>query len=151
MKVFDLCCEAEHRFEGWFASEAAFQAQCQAQLIRCPVCDATAVRRLPSAPRLNLGARAPARPSQDAATGPAAVTAPQAAQAALWQAVRTVLANTEDVGTRFAEEARRIHYDEAPARAIRGVATPAEAAELAEEGVDIMPLPVPAAFKQTLQ
>ena len=65
--------------------------------------------------------------------------------------LREVREKTEHVGDRFAEEARRIHYNEAPARSIRGVTTPEAARALVEEGIDVMPLPVPAALKEPLQ
>jgi hypothetical protein len=67
------------------------------------------------------------------------------------QVVRNVIANTEDVGERFADEARRIHYGEAEERAIRGQASADERAALREEGIEVHPLPVPAVFKDTLQ
>ncbi len=73
------------------------------------------------------------------------------AQARALHFMREILAKTENVGDRFAEEARRMHYDEAPARNIRGVATPEDAHALMEEGIDVMPLPVPAALKEPLQ
>ena len=74
-----------------------------------------------------------------------------AEQAAFLKALRHVIANTEDVGGRFAEEARRMHYGDAEARSIRGQASPREAVELLEEGIDVMPLPLPAGLKETLQ
>ena len=73
------------------------------------------------------------------------------AQAALWKMARHILANTEDVGERFAEESRKIHYGEAEERGIRGQASREETEALLEEGIAVMPLPLPAAFKETLQ
>ncbi|WP_323121593.1 DUF1178 family protein [Burkholderia alba] len=138
MKVLDLQCPHGHRFEGWFASADEFEAQLSRKLVECPVCGATEVSRMPSAPRLNLsGATQPADP--------------RAMQAQVMRALREVLEKTENVGERFAEEARRIHYNEAPARNIRGVTTPEDAQALVEEGIDVMPLPVPAALKEPLQ
>ncbi|SPA39954.1 conserved hypothetical protein, DUF1178 [Cupriavidus taiwanensis] len=149
MKVLDLRCAHDHRFEGWFASEEEAQSQIARDLVQCPVCGNHAVTRLPSAPRLNLsGATAPkaaAKPAQPAATA----AAPAALQALYMKAVKQVLAQTEDVGDRFAEEARRMHYDEAPERGIRGSASPEEVQALAEEGIDTFPLVVPDALKQT--
>ncbi|MDQ0140307.1 DUF1178 family protein [Cupriavidus necator] len=146
MKVLDLRCAHDHRFEGWFASEEEAQSQISRDLVQCPVCGDHAVTRLPSAPRLNLsGATAregSARPAQPAA-------APVTLQALYMKAVKQVLAQTEDVGDRFAEEARRMHYDEAPERGIRGSASPEEVQALAEEGIETFPLVVPAALKQT--
>ncbi len=151
MKVLDLRCAHDHRFEGWFASEDDAQSQISRDLVQCPVCGDHAVTRLPSAPRLNLSGAAERQP---AAKAPArqAQAVPQAAQAlqSLYlQAVRQVLAQTEDVGPRFAEEARRMHYDEAPERGIRGTASPEEVQALAEEGIETFPLVVPDALKQT--
>ena len=144
MKVLDLQCPDGHRFEGWFASVDDFESQLSRKLVECPMCGATGVSRLPSAPRLNLsGASETSKAS------------PQE-QAAQWQAramraIREFLEKTENVGDRFAEEARRIHYNEAPSRNIRGVASVEDAQALVEEGIDVMPLPVPAALKGPLQ
>ena len=144
MKVLDLQCPDGHRFEGWFASADDFESQLSRKLVECPMCGATNVSRLPSAPRLNLSG-ASEMPK-----------APPPEQAAQWQAhamrvIREVLEKTENVGDRFAEEARRIHYNEAPSRNIRGVASAEDAQALVEEGIDVMPLPVPAALKGPLQ
>ena len=140
MKVLDLQCPHGHRFEGWFASADEFESQLSRKLVECPVCGTTEVSRMPSAPRLNLSGATQAQPID-----------PRALQAQVMRALREVLAKTENVGDRFAEEARRMHYDEAPARNIRGVATPEDAHALMEEGIDVMPLPVPAALKEPLQ
>jgi hypothetical protein len=95
---------------------------------------------MPSAPRLNLSGATQAQAAD-----------PRALQAQVMRALREVLQKTENVGERFAEEARRIHYNEAPARSIRGVTTPEDARALVEEGIDVMPLPIPAALKEPLQ
>ncbi|MWL86689.1 DUF1178 family protein [Cupriavidus sp. SW-Y-13] len=153
MKVLDLRCAQDHRFEGWFASEEDAQSQLSRDLVQCPVCGDHAVSRLPSAPRLNLsGATAKPAPTQSrqGEEGPAdAQQLMQALQATYLKAVRQVMAQTEDVGDRFVEEARRIHYQEAPERGIRGSATPEDAQALADEGIDTFPLLVPDALKQT--
>ncbi len=144
MKVIDLRCNNGHGFEGWFASDDEFLDQNGRQMIACPLCADTVIVRLPSAPRLNLsGAReAEAPPAQ----------APQPNPQALWmKAVRHLLANTEDVGERFADEARRIHYGETPERGIRGQASEQEREALRDEGIEVMPLPLPAALKEPLQ
>ncbi len=143
VKVFDLSCDAGHLFEGWFASQQEFDAQLQAGKVGCPLCGSVLVRRRPSAPRLNLGA-----PGEAVA---AAMPEPAQLQAALVKAALEVVAKTEDVGERFAEEARRIHYKEAPERGIRGVATRSEAQALAEEGVRVVALPFPELAKNTVQ
>ncbi|CAJ0777904.1 hypothetical protein LMG7141_00687 [Ralstonia condita] len=151
MKVLDLRCANDHRFEGWFGSDADLQSQQERGLLTCPVCGHNEVERLPSAPRLNLSSsRADAPTNGNAVTtgeGKAGVSA-AALQQLYLKAVRHVLATTEDVGDRFAEEARRMHYNEAPERGIRGTTSREEAQELAEEGIDVMPLLVPDALKQ---
>ncbi|WP_345813539.1 DUF1178 family protein [Paraburkholderia sp. PREW-6R] len=141
MKVLDLQCAHGHRFEGWFASAEDFESQQSRKLVACPICGANQVSRLPSAPRLNLSGATETKPT----------AAAEGAQAKLMRALREVLEKTENVGDRFAEEARRIHYNEAPARNIRGVTTPEDARALVEEGIEVMPLPVPAALKEPLQ
>lgn len=158
MKVLNLQCAHGHAFEGWFASEDDFQDQRTRQLVECPLCGDVEVTKLPSAPRLNLsGASADDTASSASATGPTAAAAsvanlpPAALQAAWMHVVRRVMAQTEDVGQRFAEEARRMHYGEAEERAIRGQATPAQTEALLEEGIAVMPLPLPPGFKGTLQ
>lgn len=146
MKVYNLGCADDHRFEGWFGSEADYDDQRGRGLLACPVCGMAEVRRLPSAPRLNLSQ------AQDAPPVPAGVPPALAALQAAWlAAARKIAAETENVGERFAEEARRIHYDEAPARAIRGRATPEQAAELREEGIPVARLPLPADVDEPLQ
>ena len=162
MKVLDLRCTQGHGFEGWFASEDDFSDQNRRQVIACPMCGDTGIARLPSAPRLNLsGARepataAPASASQ-APTPPSAgatlMARPGAAdlQTAWMQAVRHLMSSTEDVGPRFAEEARRIHYGEAAERGIRGQATPEERDALQEEGIEVYPLAIPRGLDGPLQ
>ncbi|MBU68297.1 MAG: hypothetical protein CL858_23130 [Cupriavidus sp.] len=153
MKVLDLCCAQDHRFEGWFASEEDAQTQISRDLVQCPVCGDHAVNRLPSAPRLNLSGatarQAPTQPRTGNAGDAQAQQMMQALQAQYLKAVRQVLAQTEDVGERFVEEARRMHYQEAPERGIRGSATAEDVQALADEGIDAFPLIVPDALKQT--
>lgn len=144
MKVLNLRCENGHGFEGWFASDDDYMDQNGRGLIECPLCADRVITRMPSAPRLNLsGAR-------EAEAPPAAATAADL-QARYLHAVREMLARTEDVGPRFPEEARRIHYGEAPNRGIRGEATPEERAALSEEGIEVVSVPVPAVLKEPLQ
>lgn len=146
MKVLNLRCANGHGFEGWFVSEEDFLGQNGRGLIECPMCSDRVVTRLPSAPRLNLsGAREPE------ASRPAAEPAAADLQAMWMQAVREILRQTEDVGERFAEEARRIHFGEAQERGIRGVASAEERQALHEEGIEVMALPLPAALKGPVQ
>lgn len=154
MKVLDLQCHNGHAFEGWFASHDDYESQRGRGLVTCPLCNDAQVTRMPSAPRLNLGHETP--PAQ--ATAAPAVPAPQSApptaqqlQATWMKMVRHVMANTEDVGPRFAEEARKIHYGETENRNIRGQASREETEALLDEGIDIVPLPVPAGLKEPLQ
>lgn len=155
MKVFNLCCELNHQFEGWFSSARDFDQQMEKHLVQCPMCDSKQIRRLPSAPRLNLsspGEPAPLQPGHDTNIGqPVAAPTPGQVQALWMQMARHIQANTEDVGDRFAQEARAIHYNEAPERGIRGAATTEQAQELAEEGIDVMVFPMPASTKGPLQ
>jgi hypothetical protein len=142
MKVLNLRCANDHRFEGWFASDEDYTSQQERGLVECPLCGDKASERLPTAPRLNVAGL------REAPSGaPAAVTMQEA-----WvRAVRHVMANTEDVGERFPEEARRIHYGETEGRGIRGRASTADADALREEGIEVVSLPVPAAIKGTVQ
>lgn len=137
MKVFRLACAQGHDFEGWFASVEAFDGQHAAGQVRCPVCGEGGISRLPSAPYVNTGARG-TQTLPVASPAPAASPELATALAALKSFVE---ANTENVGRRFPEVARRIHYGEEEKRGIRGRVTPEEAAELADEGVDAVPLP----------
>ena len=169
MKVLDLLCDADHRFEGWFASEEDFQSQMERALVQCPMCGSAHIRKGLSAPRLNLRASSSKEPasarmakaSEDAAPAPQQDVSnrppptPAELQSQLqdaWlRAARHVIANTENVGERFAQEARRIHYGDAPERGIRGQASAEETAELVEEGIDVMPFVLPDSLKETLQ
>ena len=150
MKVLDLQCGHRHLFEGWFASEEDFLTQQARAMVECPVCgDATISKRL-SAPRLNLGA-ARTEPTPVAQELPSNIATEQSLQAAWLSVARRILADTEDVGTRFAEEARKIHYGEVAQRGIRGRATPEQTDALIEEGIGVLQLPLPDALKGTLQ
>ena len=170
MKVLNLQCSHQHLFEGWFGSEDDFQSQLARKLIECPLCADTHVQKMPSAPRLNLGASQPAQAAAEKSGQQSAASAavapldnstphrapmpegiPAAEQAAFLQALRQVVKSTEDVGPRFVEEVRRMHYGEAEARNIRGQASVRETVELLEEGIEVMPLPMLPALKETLQ
>jgi hypothetical protein len=171
MKVLDLQCQHAHSFEGWFGSEDDFQSQLARGLVECPMCgDATITKKL-SAPRLNLSASREVAVAQDATDSGAfralsteagsqeatkdtvlhAMLQDPQFQAAYLHMARKIMANTEDVGTQFAEEARKIHYGEAKERGIRGQASHDERMELLDEGIDVMPLPIPKALKEPLQ
>ena len=151
MKVLDLQCPHRHVFEGWFASEEDFTHQLGRGLVACPMCGDTAIAKMLSAPRLNLGStREEAAPRQEVQEVVSGGTE-QALQAAWLQVARRIMAQTDDVGSRFAEEARKIHYGETPERGIRGQASLEETQALIEEGIAVMPLPLPEALKEPLQ
>jgi hypothetical protein len=172
MIVFDLECEHGHTFEGWFGSSDDFESQRTRGLVQCPMCDTKQVSKKLSAPRINLGAMQPieqkggsANASSEVSIAPkaqnqaalASKLSPEAAQTMqkmqeLWvEMAKHVVANTEDVGSSFAEEARKIHYKETPDRNIRGVTSADEAAALREEGIDVHAFPLPAALKGPVQ
>ncbi|MEG0003100.1 MAG: DUF1178 family protein [Comamonas sp.] len=151
MKVLDLGCQHGHVFEGWFASEDDFQSQKARALVLCPMCGDSHIDKRLSAPRLNLGAAAPAPASSSSPPAAPAAASPQAQQAAWLRMAREVIARTEDVGERFADEARRMHHGEIEERAIRGKASVADAVALLEEGIGVLPLPISDSSKETLQ
>ena len=143
MIIFELCCAHGHRFEGWFASGEEFARQQERSLVACPICDDAHVERLPSA-RVSVpkGAARDNAPVAEASeerdsTENAAVGLPAEVVAKLREIVR----NTENVGRRFPEEARRIHYREVTPRAIRGHASRDEAQALVDEGIEFASLP----------
>lgn len=133
MIVYQLACPGGHFFEGWFASSEACDRQAAAGQLRCPTCSTADIRKLPAAPYVKASQDAPARPAADAQ----AIERGQVVA----ELRRHLLANTEDVGRKFAEVARRIHYKEEEARNIRGRATIEEALELHEEGVEAHVIP----------
>lgn len=155
MKVLNLRCANAHPFEGWFANEDDYQSQLARGLLACPVCSDGNISKALTAPRLNLkaGKSTPVAAREDKAVETVAV--PGDAQRDLlraWLGVSRALMNaSEDVGSRFADEARKIHYGEAEERSIRGKATADEFYELLAEGVEVLPLMVPDAVKGTLQ
>lgn len=143
MIVFELGCENHHRFEGWFASSEDFERQLNEKLLSCPLCGNGKITRLPHASYVNTvsdGRAASARRKSDAG-------APQQyanlGSEILARLIDHVIETTEDVGRAFPEEARKIHYQEAPERHIRGTASPREVEALKEEGIDVVALPIP--------
>src|SRR3982751_2017077 len=138
MIVFDLLCASGHRFEGWFGSAADFASQKKRKLVSCPSCGASKVERVPSATRANLGAEPPkAAPSssQQAKTPDMEGKDPFAiAQMLYSRMLDDLLTKSEDVGKQFPAEARKIYYQEAPARSLRGQATQQETDELGDGG-----------------
>ena len=137
MRVFRLTCARGHDFEGWFASSDAFDRQQADGEVACPVCAENRITKLPSAPYVNTGARGGESVPVAAPAGP---KGPELA-AALAALKAHVLASTENVGRKFPEVARRMHYGEEAERGIRGRVTPQEAVELADEGIEAVSLP----------
>jgi hypothetical protein len=145
MKVLNLRCGQQHAYEGWFASEDDFISQQNRGIVACPMCGDTETVRMPSAPRLKVS-----RHAAPAERAPGAGTE-MTLQSQWLRAVRQVMGSTEDVGERFPEEARRIHYGEVEERGIRGRASREDADALREEGIEVMALPIPAAVKGPVQ
>ena len=164
MKVFDIRCHSGHLFEGWFDSDDDFQSQKKRGILLCPVCDSHEVEKMPSAVRmLSSGAQESAQPREETqAVSPSssALTQQQAAslsahdisrlQAQWLQALRQVVQQTEDVGTRFAQEVRSMHAGDIEERPIRGQTTWKETQELLEEGIDVLPILNSDAIKSSL-
>lgn len=162
MIVFDLQCSEEgHRFEGWFGSSADYAAQQQRGLVTCPVCGSASVEKAVMAPAVGRkGNQAPARPEprSEAPAGPVAVAPPAPPQAAastplppqavaLLKAVAIAqaeaLKTSTWVGETFADDARAMHYGDKDVAPIHGKATPEQARDLLDEGIEIAPLLVP--------
>lgn len=145
MIVFDLHCQNGHTFEGWFASAKDFSSQKKRGLLSCPSCGSSGIEKGLSAPRLNMGAQepkaaqaSPGRTPDMEGKDPFAV-----AQMLYSRMLDEILTKSEDVGARFPEEARKIYYQEAPGRSIRGQATNEEHQELVDEGIPVARFPVP--------
>jgi hypothetical protein len=130
MIVFNLMCEQQHRFEGWFDSGDDFSAQRHAGQIECPMCASKLVRKVPAGSYVRTVAGE--KPPADNQTQ---------FEALRRKVIEYIYSQTEDVGAGFAETARKIHYQEAEARGIRGKATSQQVEALAEEGIEVFALP----------
>jgi hypothetical protein len=131
MIVYNLACDNAHRFEGWFSSAEDFDLQSSDGRLSCPVCGSFEVVRQPSAPYVNAGVAEPADEQAQALS----------AETVRRKFLEHVISRSEDVGQRFPEEARRIHYKEAPVRSIRGQASRRDVDELREEGIEVLSIP----------
>lgn len=161
MKVYNLACPLDHRFEGWFASEDDCLAQQDKGMLACPVCDSTDITRMPSAPHIAKSSSGelanPKLEIENLSGGVVALTGSDHSrleaqvQAAFLRGMRELMGKSEDVGDAFADEARKIHYKESPERSIRGQTTLDEAEALREEGIDVLSMPMIPALKNTLQ
>ncbi len=134
MISFSLHCEKGHDFEAWFRNSADFDKQAAAGFVSCPSCGSTEISKALMAPAVSTGKR-----REKLAVAANAEQAKVMAQ--LQELARKVRSTSENVGTKFAEEARKIHFGEVEARGIYGEATLDEAKGLAEDGVAFMPLP----------
>ena len=136
MISFTLSCDNEHTFEAWFSNSEAFEKQRKKKIVACPHCGSTKVQKSLMAP--NVGVRENRKSQAPAATAP-----PQAGE--LVEAMRKLRSYVEDnadyVGDKFAEEARKIHYEETDPRGIYGETSLDDAKELVEEGIEIYPMP----------
>jgi hypothetical protein len=151
MIVFDLACDAGHRFEGWFASSNDFAGQQARGLVACPECGSAEVTKAPMAPAV------PRKGNQVAETRPqqAMVSAPLPPEAVevlakLAALQKEALKQSRWVGKDFAEQSREMHYGERDVETIHGQATLEEARDLLEEGIAVMPLPFPVAAPEDL-
>jgi hypothetical protein len=145
MIVFDLHCKDGHRFEGWFGSAKDFASQKKRGLLSCPTCGDSAIEKGLSAPRLNMGAQEPKKQLPVPAQKTPDMEGRDAfavAQILYSRMLDEILTKSEDVGAKFPEEARKIYYQETPARAIRGQATKEEHDELVDEGIPVARFPV---------
>lgn len=137
MIVYDLSCDRAHRFEGWFSSADDYDAQLQDEQISCPVCGSVSISRQLSAPYVNTGSSTQGEGKRPNETAVAGVDLESLHR----KFVEFVLNNSEDVGKKFPEEARKIHNREEPQRAIRGQASSDEIEALREEGIDVYAVP----------
>ncbi len=143
MIVYNLICKKDHRFEGWFPNYEEFQKQSEKKLISCPTCGSTKVEKLPHACAVHVKKEQPPAAPKKTETPPPAPPSPAEFKEMLLQVHHYVKQNFEDVGSRFAEEAKQIHHGKAEERPIHGTATEEERAELAEEGIPHVVLPKP--------
>jgi len=144
MVIYNLLCKKKHSFEGWFPSFEDYQKQADKKLISCPSCGTTKVEKVPHACAVHVKKEQPAPPAKkpEQTPPPAPPTAAEFKEM-LIQVHHYVKQNFEDVGPRFAAEARQIHKGDAEERPIHGTATVEETKDLAEEGVPFVALPKP--------
>ena len=136
MIKYSLSCDEGHGFEGWFSGSEDFDRQVASGLLSCPVCNSLSVSKALMAPAVSTARK------KEEKQAVAMDVARREAMAKLREAVAAIKANTEDVGERFPEEARKIHYGESDARGIVGQASLVEVHELLEEGIEVAPLPI---------
>jgi hypothetical protein len=146
MVVYDLICKKSHRFEGWFPNFESYQEQVAKRLVSCPTCGTTKVEKLPHACAIvsRRGDKEQSKEPEQAERNPVPQTMTEAeAKEMLFRLRHYVQENFEDVGPRFAEEARAIFYGDKEKKSIHGTATGEEREQLDEEGVPYLILPKP--------
>jgi hypothetical protein len=150
---YTLVCDREHNFESWFANSAAYDKQAKRGLVTCPICGSSKVDKAIMAPRLARSGKpidVPPAPPAAPVPAPADTPAPVAMMSPQEREFRGKLKelrdhltrNAENVGRKFPDEARKMHYGEIEHRSIYGEASPQEAKDLHEEGIEFHPLPV---------
>lgn len=133
---YSLQCDQEHEFEGWFASSEDFERQLAAGYVSCPHCSSQSVTKLLMAPNVTTGRQ------KDGIRQMVMDNTRREMMAKIKEVVAEIREKSEDVGEKFPEEARKIHYGEAEARGIIGQASGDDVAALVEEGIEIAALPV---------
>jgi hypothetical protein len=152
---YSLRCERDHTFESWFQDSSAYESQVRRKLVSCPVCDSVKVEKAIMAPRIvGKKGRERAEPQPESAAPPAPAETPAAAPTPLVMAQERelraklkelrdhIIKNADNVGERFPNEARAMHYGDKEHRPIYGEASPDEAKALVDEGIEVSPLPV---------
>jgi hypothetical protein len=132
MIVFDLCCDKNHLFEGWFKDREAYTVQKRKGLIACPICGSNSVQKVPSAVAVHTKSTVKTNKTPEVSVNKV-----------LNKIYSLIIQNTEDVGQSFAQEAFKMHYGVSEKRNIRGIATAEEEKILNEEGISFMKIPVP--------
>jgi hypothetical protein len=138
MIVYNLTCDQSHSFEGWFSSSEEFDKQLANKQISCPNCGSTKVTKQLSAPYVNTGSAHKNPPANKQTETALAGLNPQHLQRKF---IEYIMQNTEDVGTKFPDEARKIYYGESENRSIRGEASGEAVKELQDEGIEVYGLP----------
>jgi len=147
---YALRCESDHSFESWFQSSSAYDSQVKRKLVSCPICASVKIDKAIMAPQIvgkkRHDSAAPAAPtvSAEAPAGstPLVMTQERELRAKLKELRDHIVKNADNVGERFPNEARKMHYGEIEHRPIYGEASPDEARALIDEGVEVSPLPV---------
>ncbi len=136
MIKYSLSCENAHAFEGWFSTSADFDSQIAGGFLTCPVCNSSSISKTLMAPSVSTARKREQKREMVMSA------AHQEMVAKIREAVALIRASAEDVGEKFPEEARKIHYGESEARGIIGQASIGDVRELLEEGIEVAPLPV---------